>query len=98
MASSHDKIADRLASKLKTKHRRQGVDIVNRGRAIEVAASESDLHQSVAQLNRSRAAKKYMAVPSSLVSNAQGLLKDSGIGIMDEKGRIRKKSRRKRKS
>ncbi len=96
MASSHDKIADRLASKLKTKHRQQGVDIVDRGRAIEVATSESDLHQSVAQLNRSRAAKKYMAVPSSLVPAAERILEGSGIGIMDSSGRIKKRSRRRR--
>ena len=96
MASSHDKIADRLASKLKTKHRRQGVDIIDRGRAIEVAASESDMQQSVGQLNRSRASKKYMAVPSSLIPKAKKTLEGSGIGIMNAKGRIIKRSRKRR--
>jgi len=98
MTSEHNKICKRLAKKFNTSCLREGVDLKPKDRAIEVATTESDLRQSVGQLRRSRKPKKYMAVPSSLMSNAQGLLKGSGIGIMDEKGRIRKKSRRKRKS
>ena len=90
----HDAIANRLAKKLKTKHRREGVDIVSQGRAIEVAVNKNDLYQSIAQLNRSRAANKYIALPALLIPDARRLLEDSGIGIMTTSGKIIKRSRR----
>jgi len=74
---------------------REGVDLKTKDKAIEVAAGTSDLYQSVGQLRRSRKPKKYMAVPSSLAQKAKKLLKGSGIGIMDARGTIRKKARRK---
>ena len=96
MSYDHDAIANRLAKKLKTKHRREGVDIVSNDRAIEVAVSKNDLYQSIGQLRRSRAANKYIAVPAPLIPEAERLLEGSGIGIMTTSGKIRKRSRRKR--
>jgi len=92
---NHDQIANRLARKFKSTHRHQGVDILSQGRAIEVAVTLNDLYQSVKQLKRSRAPKKYLAVPLCLLPKARKLLKGSGIGIMNTKGRIIKKCRKK---
>ncbi len=96
MSYDHDEIANRLAKKFKTKHRRKGVDIISNNRAMEVATSQEDLHQSVPQLNRSRAAKKYMVVPPSLYKKTKKLLKDTGIGMMNTNGNIKKRSRKKK--
>lgn len=95
MASEHDKIAKKLAKKFKTPYLREGVDLKPGDRAIEVAATPSDLYQSVGQLKHSRKRVKYMAVPPSLLPETKRLLEGTGIGIMDDKGRIRKKARRK---
>lgn len=95
MSYDHDEIANRFAKKYKTKHRREGVDIISKNRAMEVATTPEDLRQSLPQLNRSRAAKKYMVVPPPLYKEAEKLLKDTGIGIMNTRGQIRKRSRRK---
>ncbi len=91
---NHDAMVNRLAKKFKTKHRRQGVDILSRGKAIEVAVSPNDVRTSIGQLKRSRAGKKYMAVPRPLVRNAKRQLAGSGIGIMTSSGKIEKRSRR----
>lgn len=95
MSDNHNKTADKLAKKLKTKHRHEGVDIISKGRAIEVAITKEDIYQSVGQLNRSRAQKKYMAVPSKLIPDTKKILQDTGIGIMNTQGKIKKRSRKK---
>ena len=95
MISKHDRTAERLAKKFKTPYSRVGVDLKPGNRAIEVATTEQDLRQSVGQLKRSRKQVKYMAVPPSLLDLAKKLLKDTGIGIMDSNGKIRKRARRK---
>ena len=92
----HDSIANRLAKKLGTKHRIEGVDILSRRRAIEVAVSKNDIHQSIGQLKRSRASKRYMAVPRRMVPYAKRQLKGTGIGVMTTSGKVRKRPRRKR--
>jgi len=91
----HNKIAELLAKKLRTKHRLEGVDIVSKNRAMEVAVTSEDLRQSIPQLNRSRAKKKYIVVPPPLYQEAKKKLKGTGIGIMNPRGQIRKRSRRK---
>lgn len=95
MTSEHDRIAERLAKKFRTKHLREGVDLKTKDLAIEVAATDSDVYQSVGQLNRSRKPKKYIAVPTSLLPTAKRTLEGTGIGIMDDKGKIRKRTRKK---
>jgi len=95
MSHDHDAITNRLAKKFRTRHRHKGVDIVSRGKAIEVAASQNDIYQSVGQLKRSRARKKYMAVPQSLVPFTKSQLRGTGIGVMNLSGKIKKRSRRK---
>lgn len=93
--STHDRIASRLANKFRTRHRRTGVDLHAKDKAIEVAASTGDLHQSMGQLRASRKPKKYLAVPPSYVPRAKRLTKGTGVGVMTPSGKIRKRSRRK---
>jgi len=96
MSYDHDEIADSLAKKFGTKHRPKGVDIVFKDRSMEVAVTEEDLRQSVGQLKRSRAERKYMVVPTPLIPKAREILEDTGIGIMNTRGTIKKRSRKKR--
>jgi hypothetical protein len=93
--SRHDRIADRLARKFKTEHRRKGVDIRVKDQAIEVAATPSDLYQSMGQLRRSRKQKKYLAVPREFQDKARQLTKGTGIGVMSPTGKILKRTRKK---
>ncbi|MFQ6076417.1 MAG: hypothetical protein ACE5Z5_09840 [Candidatus Bathyarchaeia archaeon] len=95
--SIHDEIAKRLAKKFKTRHRRKGVDLRFGDRAVEVAATDGDLYQSMGQLRRSRKPKKYLAVPRELEQRAKELTKGTGIGVMGPTGRILKRTRRKRR-
>lgn len=96
MGNDHDEIADRLAKKLGTKHRRKGVDIVHKDRGMEIAVTEEDVRQSLPQLKRSRAEKKYMVVPTPLMPKTREILEDTGIGIMNTRGTIKKRSRKKK--
>ena len=93
--SEHDMIAEGLARKFRTRHRREGVDIRKGSRAIEVAASEGDLYQSMRQLRASRKRHKYVAVPSGLLGKAKEIARGTGIGVMGPTGKIHKRSRRK---
>ena len=93
--SEHDKAADRLAKKFETTHRQEGVDIRIPGMSIEVAVTDDDIRQSIGQLKRSRAEKKFMAVPASKSDQAKKLLRGTGIGIMDLDGNIKKRTRKK---
>ena len=95
MSRPHDRAVDRLAKIFGGSHRKKGTDLLNEGRTIEVAMSESDLYQSLGQLNASRASIKYVAVPYGLESKAKELTKGTGIGVMNTQGSIKKKPRRK---
>lgn len=93
--SKHETIARRFARKFKTRHRPIGVDIRKGSYAIEVAASESDLYQSMRQLRASRKRHKYLAVPSELLGKAIEITRGTGIGVMGPTGKIHKRSRKK---
>lgn len=94
MGEKHDRTVARLAKKLGTQHRRNGVDILFKGKAIEVAITKSDIYTSVKQLKRSRASKRFIAVPSGQASLARRLLMKSGIGIMNLRGKVLKRTRK----
>jgi len=93
--SRHDRAVERLSKKYGGHHRQKGTDILRGGRTIEVAVSESDLYQSIDQLRRSRAQKKYIAVPSELMKKTLKLTKGTGLGVMNTQGRIMKRTRKK---
>jgi hypothetical protein len=94
MGEKHDRAATKLAKKLGTQHRRNGVDILSKGKAIEVAITKSDIYTSIRQLKRSRAPRKFLAVPSSQASLARRLLMKSGIGVMNLRGKVLKRTRK----
>ena len=93
--SPHDRAVDRLSRIFGGSHRRKGTDLLSNGRTIEVAMTESDLYQSLGQLKGSRAQRKFIAVPYRLVEKAKKVTKSTGIGVMNTRGSIKKKSRRK---
>lgn len=90
MGKAHDKLADALAKKFGTEHRRKGVDIKKGKRAIEVAVKKDDIVKSVKQLNKSRKPVKYLAVPPKKVGLAKEVTEGTGIGVMSTTGKIRK--------
>ena len=93
--SRHDKLVDRLGRILGDSHHQVGVDLKPRNMAVEVAVSESDIYQSISQLNSSRKQRKYLAVPREHRNLARKALKGTGIGLMDGDGNILKRSRKK---
>ena len=95
MTSEHNKIAERLAKRLRTKHRREGVDIIKNDTAIEVATTDGDIYSSLSQLKRSHKDKQYLSVPTEKIEKAKEVTKGTGIGVMGPTGKIHKKTRKK---
>ena len=93
MGKAHDEKADALAKKFGTDHDRKGVDIKTKDKAIEITVKKDDIEKSVEQLNLSRKAKKYLAVPPKKVNFAKKVTKGTGIGVMSTTGNIRKRAR-----
>ena len=91
--SRHDRIVDKISKRRGGRDIHKGVDLRPKDYAIEVAVSDSDLYQSMGQLNRSRKKKKYLAVPSEFHAKAKRLTKNTGIGVMDGNGNIIKRAR-----
>jgi len=94
MSSKHDRIVKKLAKKFGVQPRRKGVDLITNDKAIKIATSESDLYQSMKQLRRSRKPKKYIVIPEELLEKARKLTKGTGIGIMDPRGNMIKRPRK----
>ena len=95
--SRHDRLVDRLGRILGDTHHYEGVDLKPRYMAVEVAVTESDIYQSISQLNRSRKQRKYLVVPREYRNLARKTLKGTGIGLMDGDGNILKRGRKKSK-
>ena len=94
--SKHDQIAENLATKFKTEYKKhKGIDIVTKDRVIEVEATKNGIYQGINQVKRSSKAR-YLAVNNRNIQNALNATKGTGIGVMDEKGNIIKKARRKK--
>jgi len=94
--SKHDEIAEKLARKFRTEYKKhKGIDIVTRGRVIEVETKKDSLSQSKKQVQRSSKAR-YLAVNKPNIKNALKATKGTGIGVMSQAGRIVKKAGRKR--
>jgi len=93
--SKHDKIAETLAKKFGVEYKKRGIDIVTNERVIEVETKKSSLYQGINQVKRSSKGR-YIAVNDINMQNALDTIKGTGIGVMDEKGNIVKKTRRKK--
>ena len=95
--SKHDQIAEKLAKKFGTEYKKhKGIDIVTKDRVIEVEATKSGIYQGINQVKRSSKAR-YLAVNNRNIQNALNATKGTGIGVIDERGRIIKRARRKKK-
>ncbi|HEC92439.1 MAG TPA: hypothetical protein ENI51_05530 [Candidatus Atribacteria bacterium] len=94
--SKHDQIAENLAKKFRTKYKKhEGIDIVTDNRVIEVETTKSGIYQGINQVKRSQKAR-YIAVNDRNIQNALNATEGTGIGVMDEEGRIIKRARRRR--
>ena len=70
--------------------------MVTNNRVIEVETSKSGIYQGINQVKRSPKVR-YIAVDDGNIQNALDATKGTGIGVMDERGRIIKRARRKKK-
>ena len=97
--SKHDKIANRIARKEETTYNKgQGPDVKGSRRVVEVATHESDLKDSMRQLQGFRK-PRYLATTPDKVKKAKDITKGTKVGVMGPTGRILKRAgggRRKR--
>jgi len=95
--SRHDQIAENLAKKFGTEYKKhQWIDIVTKKRVIEVETTKEGIYQGINQIKRSQK-PRYMAMEGKNIQNALEATEGTGIGVMDENGRILKRARRKEK-
>lgn len=94
--SKHDDIANKLANKFKTDYKSQkGIDIVTGNRVIEVETKKNGIRQGIKQVQNSSKAR-YLAVNKQNINNALNATEGTGIGVMNETGRIIKRATRKK--
>ena len=94
--SKHDEIANKLAKKFNTEYKSdKGIDLVTPEKVIEVETKKSSLSQGISQVIKSQKAR-YLAVNKININNALDATKNTGIGVMNETGRIMKKASRKK--
>ncbi len=90
--SKHDKIAERLAKKFGTEYKKhKGIDIVTEDRVIEVETTKNGVYQGIDQVKRSSKAR-YIAVNDRNIQNALKATEGTGIGVMDDRGKIVKRA------
>jgi len=93
--SKHDEVAEKLAKKFHTEYKSdKGIDLVLPKKVIEVEVKKSGIQQGISQVERSTKAR-YLAVNKMNEKNALEATKNTGIGVMNESGRILKRASRK---
>jgi hypothetical protein len=91
--TKHDRIAKEIAAKKGAEyHSDKGVDIRTPTQAIEVEVDAGKLKEGVQQL-RGTSKARYLAVPKDLVKEAIEYTTGTGVGVMNEHGRIKKRAR-----
>jgi hypothetical protein len=91
--TKHDRIAKEIAERKNTEyHSDKGVDIRTSGQAIEVEVDPGTFKEGVRQLQGTNKAR-YLAVPNELVKEAIGYTEGTGVGVMNEHGKIKKRAR-----
>jgi hypothetical protein len=94
MANIHDQIANKLAKKFGTDYKSdKGIDLVLPNRVIEVETKKAGIEQGIKQVEKSDRAR-YLAVNKINVDNALSATQGTGIGVMNQTGRIVKKAGR----
>lgn len=92
----HDEIAKKMAKKLKIEYKSdRGIDLVTSNQVIEIETKKSGISQGIKQVEKSPKAR-YLAVNKININNALEATKGTGIGVMNEKGKIIKKASRKK--
>jgi len=91
--TKHDKIAKIISKKKGVEYNPgKGVDIKTRTQKIEVEVDPGKFKEGVRQLQGHRGAR-YLAVPNELVKEAVEYTKGIKVGVMNEKGEIKKRAR-----
>jgi len=94
MTSIHDQIANKLAKKFGTEYKSdKGIDLVLSNRVIEIETKKAGIQQGIKQVEKSSKAR-YLAVNKINVNNVIEATKGTGIGVMNQTGRIVKKAGR----
>lgn len=89
--SKHDQIAKRIADKKGAEyHSDKGVDIKTGTQAIEVEIDSATFKHGVRQL-QGTIKTRYLAVPNKAVKDALEYTKGTGVGVMNEYGKIKKR-------
>ncbi len=90
--TKHDKIAKKIAaSKGTVYHSDKGVDVRTTRQAIEIEVDLATFSEGIRQLQGHRQAR-YLAVPNDLVKEALERTAGTGVGVMNERGRIKKRA------
>jgi len=91
--TKHDKIAKEIAAKKGVEYRSdKGIDIKTSTQAIEVEVDPGKFKEGVRQLQGTDKAR-YLAVSNKIVRDAKEYTKDTGVGVMNEHGKIKKQAR-----
>jgi len=92
--TKHDIIAEKIAKKLRTEYNpAEGPDIKTKREVDEVEVDKNKLKEGMSQLKGYRHLK-YIVVPKELVPEAKEATEGTKIGVKDERGIIRKPSRK----
>jgi len=90
--SKHDKIAEKIAKKEGTEYNKgQGPDVKTTRRVIEVATHESDIVDSMRQLQGFKK-PRYLATTSDMLKKAKDIAKGTKVGVMGPTGHIVKRA------
>jgi hypothetical protein len=90
--TKHDRIAKNIAEKKGTEyHSHKGVDVRTSTQAIEVEVHSNTFQQGVRQLRGTNKAR-YLAVPNNLVNEAVEYTQGTGVGVMNENAKIKKRA------
>lgn len=88
----HDRIAKVVAKKRGgTYNPGKGADIVKSDEVIEIEVDSNTFSHGIRQLQGYRK-RRYLAVPNSLVKVAEQRTKNLKVGVIDDNGRVRKRS------
>jgi len=90
--TKHDRIAKEIAAKKDTEyHSDKGVDVRTSTQAIEVEVDAGTFKEGLRQL-RGTGKARYLAVPNELVKEAVEYTQGTGVGVMNEHGKIKKRA------
>ena len=90
--TKHDRIAKNIAEKKGTEYQpHKGVDVRTSTQAIEVEVDRNKFKEGLRQLQGTNKAR-YLAVPNSLVNEAVEYAQGTGVGVMNENAKIKKRA------